>query len=124
MKLLGLAMGLFVLALVGLGMVRDYEGRKADRQSRVDGCERGISDRVVHRDIALAAERGDRAVSEDPGQPARTRLARRDQADEEMRGAIAYESRMPRALRRTKAGRALDEYSCDRVVPAPQLIGK
>ena len=111
------------LSLVLAVLYQGFHGRQEIVDSQRRACERGVVDRVVHRDQALASYRANLIVSEDPDQPAKTRLARGDQAQENMRAVVSFESRMPRSERRTRAGQALPEFNCGKVVPPARVIG-
>lgn len=123
MKLISLGLAGVVLGIAALVIVQGYAGRVALRDSQVAGCERAVEDRIVHRDQAIAASRGNWIVADDKAQPAKTRLARRDEAAANDRAVLSFESRMPRTDRRTKAGRRLPEFSCARAVPPARVLG-
>jgi hypothetical protein len=121
-RLVAGVVAMFLLLSVGQWWVA-YRGRVERAESQRQACERGVLDRVVHRDIALASERGNEAVAQDQALSARTRMARAAEAKEQARGVTSYESRMPMHLRRTTAGRALPDFRCETAVSQPSVFG-
>lgn len=98
---------LILVATVGWILIDEAR----DRARR--GCERGIEDRRVSVLESWSAYRANVIVSLDPAQPARTRQARADQAEDNLKAVRSREARLPRALRVTPAGRDLPEFNCD-----------
>ena len=121
-------LALAVLGLVGVYLVGQAVGKKAGREAgreaarllsedlrrnAIDGCNRNVRDRRVHRNESLANKVGNQTVANDPAQPPRTRAARAAQARANMRSVLSYEARMPRKYRRTSAGKKLPEFTCE-----------
>lgn len=101
-------LGLILGVTITFGVLID-----AANDARRRGCERGIDDRIVSLRESWSAYRANTIVSLDPAQPATTRAARADQADDNLRAVRSREARIPRRFRVTPAGRALPEFDCD-----------
>jgi cbb3-type cytochrome oxidase subunit 3 len=121
---LGVALLIFMVAILVVAARANNAANEAKdaqvslRDAQIAACGRGIADRVVARDESLAAYRANKLVASDPKQPARTRLARSDQATSNMAAVLSRESRLPLSMRRTSAGRSLPEFNCEAVVKA------
>lgn len=93
--------------------------RQAAYAAQVRGCDRGVLDRVSDIRALYASQHSNFVVSTDMALTAKTRHARREEANQQLDAVWDKESRVPRRYRITRQGKKLPQFDCARLFPKP-----